>query len=96
MELLQKRLRLPNLVTRKRGLQKANSQAMSGAFLGVKYERLRPLYTEYNIGNYRRSFALSNKIEQNSIKAELKDGVMSLLLPKADKEKAKSRKITVS
>jgi HSP20 family protein len=59
-----------------------------------KYEGLRPLYTEYNIGNYRRTFALSNKIEQNSIKAELKDGVMSLLLPKA--EKAKTRKITVS
>jgi HSP20 family protein len=59
-----------------------------------KYEGLQPLYTEYNIGNYSRSFELSNKIEQEGIKAELKDGVMTLLLPKA--EKAKARRIAVS
>jgi len=58
-----------------------------------KYEGLQPLYTEYNIGNYSRSFELSSKIQQEGIKAELKDGVMSLVLPKA--EKAKPRKISV-
>jgi HSP20 family molecular chaperone IbpA len=58
-----------------------------------KYEGLQPLYTEYNIGNYSRSFELSSKIEQKGIKAELKDGVMSLVLPKA--EKAKPRRISV-
>ena len=59
-----------------------------------KYEGLRPLYTEYNIGNYNRSFRLSSKIEQDAIKADLKDGVMTLMLPKA--EKAKPRKINVN
>jgi HSP20 family protein len=59
-----------------------------------KYEGLQPLYTEYNIGNYSRSFQLSSKIEQDSIRAELRDGVMTLVLPKA--EKAKPRKIAVS
>ena len=59
-----------------------------------KYEGLQPLYTEYNIGNYSRSFELSSKIEQGSIKAELKDGVMTLVLPKA--EKAKPRRIAVN
>lgn len=58
-----------------------------------KYEGLRPLYTEYNIGNYTRSFRLSSEIDQDSIKAELKDGVVTLMLPKA--AKAKSRKIKV-
>ena len=58
-----------------------------------KYEGLQPLYTEYNIGNYSRSFELSSKIEQGAIKAELKDGVMTLVLPKA--EKAKPRRIAV-
>lgn len=58
-----------------------------------KYEGLQPLYTEYNIGNYSRSFALSSKIEQDGIKAELKDGVMTLLLPKS--AKAKPRRIAV-
>ena len=27
-----------------------------------KYEGMQPVYTEYNIGHYRRSFSLSNKI----------------------------------
>lgn len=59
----------------------------------AKYDGLQPLYTEYNIGNYSRSFQLSNKIDQDAIKAELKDGVMTLVLPKS--EKAKARKISV-
>ncbi len=59
-----------------------------------KYEGLQPLYTEYNIGNYSRSFQLSDKIDQDGIKAELKDGVMTLVLPKA--EKAKPRRIAVN
>lgn len=59
-----------------------------------RYEELQPLYTEYNIGNYARSFQLSSKIDQNRISAELRDGVMTLVLPKS--EKAKPRKIAVS
>jgi len=60
----------------------------------TKYRGLQPLYTEYNIGNYSRSFRLSNAVDQGKIGAELKDGVLSLTLPKA--EKAKPRTIQVS
>jgi HSP20 family molecular chaperone IbpA len=59
-----------------------------------KYQELQPVYTEYNIGNYARSFEISSKIKQEGIAAELKDGVMTLVLPKA--ETAKARKIEVS
>ena len=31
------------------------------------YDGLQPLYTEYNVGNYARSFQLSGKIEQDRI-----------------------------
>jgi HSP20 family protein len=58
-----------------------------------KYEGLQPVYTEYNVGNYVRSFQVSSKIEQSGISAEITDGVMTLVLPKA--EKAKPRKIAV-
>jgi HSP20 family molecular chaperone IbpA len=44
--------------------------------------------------NYARSFQLSSKIDQDGIRVELKDGVMTLVLPKA--EKAKPRKIAVN
>jgi HSP20 family protein len=67
---------------------------ISGRIDIAKYEGLQPVYTEYNIGNYSRSFQLSNKIDQDGIKAELKDGVMTLVLPKS--EKAKSRRISVN
>ncbi len=59
----------------------------------AKYEGLSPVYTEYNVGNYARSFELSSDIDQDRISAEFKDGVVMLTLPKA--EKAKPRKIKV-
>lgn len=59
-----------------------------------KYEGLQALYTEYNVGNFSRTFQLSNEIEQAGIKAELKDGVMKLVLPKA--ERAKPRRIEIA
>ena len=58
-----------------------------------KYKGLQPIYTEYNIGNYARSFQLSSKIDRSKIGAELKDGVLSLTLPKV--EQAKPRTISV-
>jgi HSP20 family molecular chaperone IbpA len=59
-----------------------------------KYEGMQPLYTEYNVGNYRRSFSLSNKIDQSRISAEMSDGVLTLVLPKA--EEAKPRRVAIS
>jgi HSP20 family protein len=58
-----------------------------------KYQSLQPLYIEYNIGHYSRSFQISSKIDQGKIEAALKDGVLSLTLPKV--QEAKPRTISV-
>ena len=43
-----------------------------------KYEGMDPLYTEFNVGHFARSFTLSNKIDQQQISAQLEDGVLTL------------------
>ncbi len=58
------------------------------------YDEMDPIYTEYNIGHYRRSFTLSSKIDKSRISADLNDGVLKILLPKI--EEVKPRKIQVN
>jgi HSP20 family molecular chaperone IbpA len=57
------------------------------------YAGLRPIYTEYNVGNYYREFALNEDIDESKIRATLKNGVLELELPK--KEHAKPRQIEI-
>ena len=60
----------------------------------AKYEGLQPVYSEYNIGPYRRSFRVSKRVDAHKITAEKHDGVITLVLPKA--EEAKPRRIEVT
>ncbi len=50
-------------------------------------------YGEYRVGDYERSFTLSNKVDRNKIEATVKDGVLRLHLPKAEPS---MRKIAVT
>jgi HSP20 family protein len=58
-----------------------------------KYEGMEPVYSEYNVGHYSRSFTLSGKIAQDQIAAQLEDGVLTLTLPKV--KEAQPRRIAI-
>jgi len=52
------------------------------------------LYREFELANYSRRFQLTDHVDQDKIKAEMKNGVLTLHLPKA--EKAKPKRIAVN
>lgn len=47
----------------------------------------RIVYSEYELGDYYRSFTLGDKIDREKIEAKFKNGVLRLTLPKAEKAK---------
>jgi HSP20 family molecular chaperone IbpA len=53
----------------------------------------RLLHEEYRLGDYRRSFILSDEVDRDRITAELTNGVLRLFLPKADR--ARTRRIEI-
>lgn len=66
---------------------------MEGQVSVAEYENLQPVYTEYNVGNFLRRLAISADIDTERITARLRDGVLELELPKADR--ARPRRIPV-
>jgi len=48
-----------------------------------------PLYAEYEVGDYQRSFKLPDELNRDKIEAAYKEGILKLFLPKADKAKIK-------
>ena len=60
--------------------------------LGAPAE-LQAVYAEVRSGRYRRSFTLSRELDTSRIEATLRDGVLTLRLPKL--EQARPRRIEV-
>lgn len=50
-------------------------------------------FSEYEVGDFERSFRLTDRIDHDGIEASYNDGVLRLVLPKA--EEAKARKIDI-
>ena len=56
-------------------------------------EKLEPVYAEVRVPRYRRVFTLSRELDPGRIEANLKDGVLTLRIPK--QEHAQPRRIQV-
>ena len=67
---------------------------VKGTIDSTRYESVRPLYTEYNVGNFVRTFTVSPKVDAANISATVADGVLTIELPKA--KEALARRIAVS
>ena len=61
--------------------------SVEGRIDSSKYENLEPVYSEYNVGHFSRSFS------SEGITATVADGVLTLTLPKA--REAEPRRIEV-
>jgi len=52
-------------------------------------------FAEYEVGDYERSFRLSDQIDRGKIQAEYKNGVLRLILPKAAEAKKRKSEVKV-
>lgn len=53
----------------------------------------RRLVREYGVGSYERSFRVGEGVDTDKIGAELKDGVLTLTLPKSETTRARKIKV---
>jgi HSP20 family protein len=67
--------------------------SIEGRINATNYNGLEPLYTEYPIGHFARSFTLPWQVDQHNIIAHLEDGVLTLTLNK--KPESKPRRIAI-
>lgn len=60
----------------------------------VEEEKETSVYREYGWGDYYRQFTLSDVVNQERITARMDQGVLRLVLPKADKIKPQKIRVT--
>lgn len=55
---------------------------VEGQIVFERYEELRPVHIEYNVGHFNRRFQVPDIIDKSNITASVEDGVLRLVLPK--------------
>lgn len=54
------------------------------------FEGYRPLYAEYESGDFQRSFRVLDDFDADKIDAKLSNGVLNIFLPKAEAKKPRT------
>jgi len=72
---------------------KDNILSIKGKTSDIDTHGRKLIYQEWSYGDYSRSFEIGNEVNHEKIEARISDGVVSLILPK--NEKQKPRKIEV-
>jgi len=55
----------------------------------------RVYHAEYGVGDYERVFRISDAVDHDHITAGMKDGLLNVMLPKAESAKAKKIPVTM-
>lgn len=71
-----------------------NVLTVRGTASEMDSEGLEPVYEEFAAGRFERTFRLSEGIDTDKIEARHSDGLLTLVLPKSEQERA--RKIPVN
>lgn len=70
-----------------------NALSIEGAITAATPQALEATYAEVRVPRYRRSFTLSRELDGSRIDAQLRDGVLTLRIPKH--EQARPQRISV-
>jgi len=70
-----------------------NVLTITGKMEEESFKDYELIYSEYRPVKYERSFTVSNEFNKDKLKAVLKDGLLNLTIPKAEKTAAKKIKV---
>ena len=84
---------LPGVTPENLDIRFENNELTVHGKVSPRQENIEFLYGEYGIGDFHRTFTVGEAVDAEKISAEMRNGVLTLHLPKS--EKVKPRRIEV-
>lgn len=84
---------LPGVTVEELDIRYENRELSIYGRVAPREPRARSLHREYGVGDFYRAFTIAENLEADKIRAELRQGVLTLHLPKS--EAVKPRRIEV-
>jgi HSP20 family molecular chaperone IbpA len=87
---------LPGVASEDLDIRYENRELTINGKVSPRHSDIQFLYGEYGIGDFFRTFAIGETVDSEKISAELKDGVLTLHLPKTEQVKPRRIEVTSS